>query len=266
MVRRTGHSLRSFVATRSRRGWRQPTGPKLLRAFADVYPDAFFVEIGANDGEQGSALREFVLTRPWSGIMVEPAPAVFERLSRNYSGIDRVSLENAAISDRDGHLPFFHLREADDPTPSPGSDWRETREWRQALGSLSRDQLLRHAALIPDIEDRIVSTEVPGLAFESLCRKHHVQRIDLLVVDTEGHDYEIVRQIDFDAYRPRLLIYEHLHLQPADRRSCRQLLEAAGYELMEEFFDTYCLDTGPEDALTRKWRRSRPALAPVYAE
>ena len=117
MVGRTGRSLRSFVAARSRRGWRRPAGPRLLRAFAETYPDAFFIEIGANDGERGGALREFVLSRPWSGIMVEPAPGVFERLSRNYHGLERVALENAAISDRDGRLPFFHLSEPEDPAP-----------------------------------------------------------------------------------------------------------------------------------------------------
>ena len=59
-----------------------------------------------------------------------------------------------------------------------------------------------------------------------------------------------------------MLIYEHLHLPEADRRSCRRLLEDAGYELMEEFFDTFCLDTGPEDTLTRRWRLFAPRPRP----
>jgi FkbM family methyltransferase len=238
---------------------------KLLRAFADTYPDAFFIEIGANDGREHSALREFVTSRRWTGIMVEPLPRAFEQLRRNYAGFDRVSVENAAISDRDGRLPFFHLDETEAHPRARGSDWRDSPQWLHALGSLSREQVLSHAPLISDIEERIVRTEVPCLTFKSLCLKHDVEQIDLLVIDTEGYDYEIVRQIDFDAYRPRLLIYEHLHLSALERDACRARLLEAGYELMEEFFDTLCLDPRPADSLTRRWRRLRPALAPVYA-
>ena len=47
-------------------------GPKLLDAFAQSFPQAFFVEIGANDGEQHDHLRPLILSRRWSGVMVEP--------------------------------------------------------------------------------------------------------------------------------------------------------------------------------------------------
>ena len=74
--------------------------PQLLRAFADAYPHAFFVEIGSNDGEQHDHLRPFILSRPWRGIMVEPVPYVFERLRRNYESQGRIELENVAVAER----------------------------------------------------------------------------------------------------------------------------------------------------------------------
>ena len=82
-------------------------GPRLLRAFADAYPDAFFVEIGSNDGERSDHLRPFILSRRWSGIMVEPVPYIFERLQRNYGGTDRIVLANLAIADRDGGVALL---------------------------------------------------------------------------------------------------------------------------------------------------------------
>lgn len=100
---------RRLMAWRSRlrRASRRLAGEGLLSAFADAYPDAFFVEIGANDGEQWDHLRPFILTHAWRGVMVEPLPQAFERLRRNYDGIDRVALENAAIADHDGRMAIY---------------------------------------------------------------------------------------------------------------------------------------------------------------
>jgi FkbM family methyltransferase len=235
-----------------RRLHRRLAGPKLLQAFGEAYPDAFFIEIGSNDGDQHDHLQPLIRSRQWSGLMVEPVPYVFERLGRNYADLDRVTLENAAVADRDGRLPFYHLREADpderDRLPS----------WYDGIGSLSRENVLAHRRHIPDIDERIVRSEVPCLTFESLCRKHGVERFDLLAIDVEGYDAEILRRIDFAIRGPRLIVYEHFHLAPSERRTCRTALEEAGYETMEEGFDTWCLITSPEDRLTRVWRGLRP--------
>lgn len=87
-------------------------GPRLLTAFAEAYPEAFFMEIGANDGDKYDHLRPMITSKAWRGIMVEPVPYVFARLQRNYGDHEGVALENAAIAQEDGRMPFFHLREA----------------------------------------------------------------------------------------------------------------------------------------------------------
>lgn len=249
-----GPARRLRAEVRGRRIARRMAGPKLLRAFAGAYPEAFFIEIGANDGVAHDHLSPLVRSHPWRGIMVEPVPFVFERLRRNYKGMDRVTLVNAAIAREDGMLPFYHLAEAGEAEREglPG--------WYDAIGSFSRDTVLAHAAEIPDIEHRLVSTHVKCLSFESLCRSHGVERLDVLAIDAEGYDGEIVRGLDLGRRRPRLLVYEHYHLPSAERAACLGLLAGAGYETMEEHFDTFCLDTRSEDSLTRTWRRLRPAL------
>jgi FkbM family methyltransferase len=252
LVRRIGVGARQFAWAR-REQWRarKLAGRRLLRVFADAYPDAFFVEIGANDGYQGDHLRPLVLSKPWRGIMVEPQPDAFRRLARNYGGLSRIALENAAIADRDGRLPFYEIAPPADPDA-----WELVGPYDQ-LGSLSRDALLSHG-WIADLEQRIVRTEVDCLRFESLCEKHDVRRIDLLLIDTEGHDYEVLKQLDLSVHRPRLIAFEHALLTPADRQASTELLEGRGYELMEENFDTWCLDTTVEDRVTERWRGLRP--------
>src|SRR5215467_4813948 len=43
-----------------------------LKALARTGEPVFFVNIGANDGLAGDPLREFITTRGWRGILVEP--------------------------------------------------------------------------------------------------------------------------------------------------------------------------------------------------
>ena len=234
-------------------------GPKLLEAFADEYPEAFFVEVGSNDGDKHDHLRPFILARQWRGILVEPVPYIFARLKENYAGIDRLTLANVAIADRDGELPFYHLVEEEDPVSSG------LPEWYDGTGSFSRDALLKHRHEIPDVEERIVQTAVPTLTLTSLCRREGRTGVDLLLIDTEGYDWEILRNADLPAIQPRLVVYEHFHLSAEDRRACRAHLEELGYETMEEGFDTFCLDTRADDRLTRRWRGLRPAVAGVAA-
>src|SRR5262249_33679261 len=143
----------------------------------------------------------------WRGVMVEPVPHIFERLQENCGKAPRWQLENVAIAEQDGDLPFYHVAPASDAKDLPG--------WYEGLGSFRRDIVLKHADAIPDIEKRIVTTKVRCLTFESLCCKNGVGEVDLIHIDAEGFDDRIIRQIDFDSHRPRLLIYEHFHLEPA---------------------------------------------------
>ena len=223
----------------------------------DVYPEPFFVEVGSNDGSQHDHLKAMIRGRPWRGIMVEPVPYVFDRLRDNYGGLERIALENVAIADREGRLPFYHLEQDQDDASLP--------EWYDAIGSFSRDAIASHVEHIPDIESRIVEVEVPALTFDSLCAKHDVAAIDLLLVDTEGYDHEILKGVDLDRWQPRLLIYEHYHLSPAERDACRERLAGFGYETMAEGFDTWCLRAGPDDALATVWRRARPGIPALSA-
>ena len=227
-------------------------GPRLLSAFADAYPRATFVEIGANDGVEYDHLRRWIVERDWRGVMVEPVPHLFERLRRNYGGIEGVALENAAISAHDGRLAFYH--------PPEGHF--------DMIGSFSRERTLRVGAALgfAELEERLEVTEVACLSFDSLCAKHAIERLDLLVVDTEGHDFEILRAADLVARRPRLIVYEHGLLSARDRRECRAHIEGLGFATREEGFDTWCLAAGGDDGLARAWARHRPAEPGTSAE
>ena len=223
---------------------------QVIFEFARAYPDAFFVQVGANDGVYRDPLRDEIRARRWRGIMVEPLPSSFERLRANYGGNSRIVLENAAIADEDGHRELYYLRET-------SSEVRSMPVWYDKLGTLHRDVIVKHRPAIPDFDQRLTTAEVPCLTFESLCRKHGVRTVDLVQVDTEGHDFEIVKLIDLDALRPKLLMYEHLHFDDATRTACSEHLRRHGYEEISDVVNTICLRTSSltdrDQALHHLW-------------
>jgi FkbM family methyltransferase len=248
---------------RSRLGARRyanRSGLKLIEAFANAHPDAFFVEIGANDGEHEDLLQSAIRSGSWRGIMVEPVPWIFERLRANHGGHEGIAFENAAVGEADGSMPFFHMPRTEDHEREglPG--------WYHGIGSFSRESILRHADQVPDLEQRLVSTEVQTLTFDSLMRKHGAESLDLLLVDTEGFDWEILRGIDFERWRPRLVIYEHYHLTAADQADAVATFSGHGYGTLEEHFDTFCLRTDVDDDLTRMFAGLKPRLPALLAE
>jgi FkbM family methyltransferase len=186
--------------------------------------------------------------------MVEPVPYVFERLRANCADLQGVVLENAAIADRNGKLPFYHVAQED------GRERANLPRWYDGIGSFSREVVLNHASLVPDLDRRLVETYVACLTFDSLCRKHGVSHVDLLLIDTEGYDHEILKNIDWDAHRPRLIVYEHYHLASDERAAARDQLQSLGYEIKEEGFDTWCLLVQRNDQLTQRFRALEPGL------
>jgi FkbM family methyltransferase len=242
------------------RAWRyikNMLGPPLLEEMARAHPQALFIQIGSNDGVQYDPLRKLILEQSWRGIMVEPVPYVYQRLKANYGHLaGRVTLENVAVAAADGSLPFYHLRPVKDPAAEglPG--------WYDGIGSFIRANVAKHVPYIPDIEQRIVTLDVEAVSFDTLCSRNGVTGLELLHMDTEGYDFELLKHIDFTRYRPRLVIYEHYHLNAQDRAACRSYLARHGYETMLEGMDTWAFNVRnlqpAESRLLALWRKRNP--------
>jgi FkbM family methyltransferase len=196
-----------------------------LKSIARNNRQVFFINIGANDGLAGDPLREFIATRKWSGILVEPVDYVFQRLTKAYRSFppSQIRLENAAIAELTGTKKFWHLKQTEGLPP--GYD---------QIGSFDRNHLLKHRDMFPTLENYIVSKDVPCITYADLLRKHGNHTPDLVFIDTEGFDYEVVKQIDLRNNPPKTIIFENAHLSAADHQSCNDLLRANGYQIAEE--------------------------------
>ena len=153
-------------------------------------------------------------------MLVEPVPYLFECLVTNYAGNPRLKFENSALASSDGTTTFYRLRQTDDLP-----------HWYDQLGTMKREVILKHRREIPEIEKYLVEERVACITYETLLRKYDVSKVDLILIDTEGSDLEILRQIDFKRHRPQLLIYEQKHLSLSDGGAAVDLLASQGYHV-----------------------------------
>jgi FkbM family methyltransferase len=224
---------------------------RLMTAFAAALPRARIVEIGANDGSLFDPLRTYIERYPWSGVLVEPMPHLFEKLRARYADSPRISLEQSAIGERDGWMTLHYL--------APESAGGQHPAWHDALASRDRDLLLRN--LGPSGGGDIREIRVPCLTFETLCRRHRLDSIDLILIDAEGADGDIVEALNLDLFHPRLLIFEHAHLPAEQAARCSSTLIAEGYEIHRFGLDTWALDLRPGDDLSESWAQTLSAVA-----
>ena len=203
--------------------FRRDQTDRLIALFGEIFPDAFVVQIGANDGSAGDPLAGAFSKTRWSGLLVEPVPHLYEALAARYRDRPGVRVERVAVSTHDGEALLYRLRRV------PG----ETPQWYDQLPTLNREVLLKHRSFIPEIDSLVIEERVPALRLDTLLKRHGISRIDLLVIDTEGHDYEILRGLDFTRLRPVLVMFEHQHLSAGDKVAASTLLGTHGYELRE---------------------------------
>ena len=184
-----------------------------------------FVKVGAHDGATGDPLHPMTIRCPhWRGLLIEPVPHLFQRLAKNYGNTQRFALANVAVDRRAGSRRFYFVSEE-----APGA--LELNELHDQLGSFNKQHLLRH--LGERIRPYIVEKEIVCLRLSDVLQQHNMTDYDIIQIDTEGHDYNVLRQIDFRRHRPACVLFEHMHLSRRERRRSLHLLEYHNYQLYD---------------------------------
>jgi FkbM family methyltransferase len=176
-----------------------------------------FIQVGAFNGVDGDPLHSYIQRGLLKGCVIEPQSEFFEQLKANYDGIEDIVFKRAAIGPATSIATLYRVRPG---TPGPS--------WLYQIASLRREVLLKHASVVPGLEAAIVTETVPVTTFDELFAELGF-RPDIVVIDTEGYDYEIIKRLYETGCRPDLILYEHRHLSELDKEACLQLLIDAGY-------------------------------------
>lgn len=180
--------------------------------------DAFFIQIGANDGISYDPIHKSVIDFKMSGILVEPGPQAFTELKINYAHNDNLFFENVAITDYDGYVDLFC------GTTTPHFTLDENK-----------------AKHMFDVDP--VKTKVRAMTMDTLIKKYNPSKINLLQVDAEGHDHIIIHGFDFDKYLPEIVRFERVCMDSFVLESCLTKLNKYGYKFFnsEDGSDIICV-------------------------
>ncbi|MEM1432610.1 MAG: FkbM family methyltransferase [Pseudomonadota bacterium] len=177
--------------------------------------DGFFVEFGAGDGVLLS--NTFMLEKHfgWRGICAEPNAKYFKQLVANRE----CQLSDSCIGSRTGQRVDFIL--ADD------------------FGAIADYAELDHNA---DIRRAYKAAgEVTTMTTISLAdfleRCNAPKHIDYLSIDTEGCEFDILKDFPFDRWRIALLTVEHNYTEQRDQLF--ELLTRWGYDRIEAQWDDW---------------------------
>ncbi len=204
----------------------------VLKKYASITPDVFFVQVGSNDGVSNDPIHRYIEKNKWKGILVEPVKFLFDKLKSNYQDYSQqLIFENRAIAKNDGTAVFYRLKENDDP---------HRPFWYNQIGSFNKQVLLSHKDS-DDFESLIIEEEISTISFASLVTKHHFTKVDLIHIDTEGYDYEILKLIDFKNLGTGIVIYEYVHLSLGDFIKSLRLMKANGFEVFSSALDIVCV-------------------------
>lgn len=202
--------------------------PRLLSAYIEDFvrsdPDFFFIQVGANDGYELDPLRESILAHHPRGLLIEPLPDPMEKLRWNYRSEPQLLFDQVAIGDEPGRLPFYSVK--------PGTGYQAL----DIASSFSKAHLLKFGVPEDAIQEQIIEV----IDFATLLKRHHIQKVGLLMIDTEGYDYRVVKSALDSGARPELILYEYIHLPRDVQDRCKRMLYDAGYRFIDLGLETLC--------------------------
>ena len=179
-------------------------------------PETYVVAIGAMDGVRFDALWEFIRSRRWKSVLVEPTAKMFSALQRNYDDCPFVCCAQLAISERNGPATMHRIRPDAVQAGLVG-------DWALGVSSLTLDSTLKFYS------DLVETEEVEGCTFSDFARRYGIARIDVLQIDTEGHDHIILRGVPLDEFGVRVLHVELINVDPVHRLEVFDTVEQLGF-------------------------------------
>jgi len=207
-----------------------------------VHKDFIFLQVGANDGIMGDPLYEFNLANKdvVSGFVLEPLPDIYNRLVKNYEGCPGIKPFNIAIHSSESEMFLYRVKQ---------DRIKELSSKASGIASFD-DKHWEKTTLVPDI-CFMEKVKVNCVSINEFIRTNKIDRLDLLLLDTEGYDYDILLSLDFSCLKPKIIHFEHgLRNSVMSTGKFMQLcryLNSKGYQIIAESYDATAYILDPDD-------------------
>ena len=137
-------------------------------------------------------------------LLVEPVPHNISAINENLKEFKNIHLEPVAVASVRETKDFFFVKAT--------SINKLKKHWASGIGSFNKNHLLNHRTkrfLIE--EDDIDKIPIKTVKFEDLIEKYSITEIDKILIDIEGHEYEILRDMDLKKVRINSILFEYKH-------------------------------------------------------
>ena len=174
--------------------------------------EGYFVEVGAANGVYMSNTYLMEKKFNWKGILAEPAKIYQQELRDNRS----VNIEASCV-------------------------WKKTGERLLFNETTSGITSTIHSFTDSDFNKRIVKTkyEVKTISLSNLLKKYNAPKnIDYLSIDTEGSEFEILKNFNFNTYNISIIMCEH-NFNKKKRNDIYKLLTKNKFVRKYEDFSQY---------------------------
>lgn len=172
-----------------------------------------YVQIGSNIGADFFAQKINNLTERCNVYLFEPNTILIDQLTENYkhlSALHNVSIiSKGVVADKTiNKLHVYKQAPTDTMLPNYGLT--------SILHRKSYDNVL---ATIP----------MDTITFHEFCKEYNIEKIELLMIDTEGYDYEILNSIDLESIDIKLIMCEHWGDDGDDMDNTREIRTGATF-------------------------------------
>lgn len=136
-------------------------------------------------------------------VLVEPVDYLYRELQRNYKQhhpTANIFFVNAAVSNKDDMTVDLYV-------PSESNDFTKLPWWASQVASVRKDHV---HTWIPSMKMEVRS--VPCITLNRLCTMLRIAEVETLLIDTEGHDYDILMALDLSIIKPRHIHFENSHM------------------------------------------------------
>ncbi|MDX2248175.1 MAG: FkbM family methyltransferase [Bacteroidia bacterium] len=214
----------------------------------DLKGDFTVIQVGANDGINNDPIHKFVRRDKWKGVLLEPQKDIFENsLQKLYRRNSEIVTLNAALGESDGIAHLYKIGFSNSRWATGLASFeKQVLVDAFASGYVKRKADEENISVPPNPEDQIQIEEVPVICPKTLMAKYRIEKIDLLQIDTEGFDYRIIQIFRVSETKPRVIIYENIHLSAPDREACVQHLRENGYRVKVKGANTLAMRNPPE--------------------
>ena len=137
-------------------------------------------------------------------LLVEPVPHNISAINENLKEFKNIHLEPVAVASVRDTKDFFFVKAT--------SINKLKKHWASGIGSFNKNHLLNHRTkrfLIE--EDDIDNIPIKTVKFEDLIEKYSITEIDKILIDIEGYEYEILRDMDLKKVRINSILFEYKH-------------------------------------------------------